>query len=58
MPKKVTKKKSSAKKPESPKFPTKFFDSMKDATINRFAKLGPAKKTMSYFNGPRRKDIV
>lgn len=57
MPKKVTKKKSSAK-PESLKFPAKFFDSMKDATINNFAKLGPAKKTMSYFNGPRRKEIV
>ena len=55
MPKKVTKKKSS--RPEAPKFPTKFFDSMKDATINNFAKLGPAKKTMSYFNGPSRKKL-
>lgn len=54
---KVTKKKSSAK-PESPKFPAKFFDSMRDATINNFASLGPSRNTMRYFKGPRRKEIV
>lgn len=57
MPKKVTKKKSSAK-PEAPKFPARFFVGMREATINGFAKTGPAKKTMGYFNGPRRKEIV
>ena len=56
MPKKNTKKSSA--KPSAPKVPPQFFTGMKAATINAFAKLGPAKKTMAYFNGPRRKEVV
>lgn len=56
MPKKDSKKSSA--NPLNFKVPPQCFSGMRTATVNALAKLGPSSKTMSYFNGPRRKEVV